>query len=62
MGWLYRKIDRWGWLIAPLVILLALVGFYGQPALWVPLVLIFLVAWIMGVRDDRKAELTRKRR
>ena len=55
MGWLDRKIDRWGWLIAPLVILVAVVGFHGQPALWVPIVLMFLVAWIIGVRRDRKA-------
>jgi uncharacterized membrane protein YoaK (UPF0700 family) len=53
--------DRFGFLIAPVAILLTIIGFYGQPALWVPLALIFVAAWIMGVRRDWKAKLSRKR-
>ena len=53
---------RAGHVIFPLGMLLTIVGFNGQPALWIPLVVVFIVIWIMGVRSDRKARQERPNR
>jgi hypothetical protein len=52
---------RWMNWITPAMILLTIIGFHRLPVLWIPLVLIFVAAWIMGIRTDRKAGLSRKR-
>ena len=58
-----ERMDRWGNYIAPVLMLVAIAGFHGQPALWIPLVLLFAVIWIVGIRGDRKkAEQQRRRR
>lgn len=48
-----KSLDRWGNYVAPVLMLLAIVGFHGRPALWIPLVLLFAVIWILGIRSDR---------
>ena len=59
----FRRIARrLGWIIVPVGMLLTIVGFHGQPALWVPLVVIFVVAWIMGARSDRMAQSRQRKR
>ena len=57
-----RIVVRFGSVVVPLTLLLIIVGFHELPALWVPLVVIFVIAWIMGARGDRKARAARKRR
>ena len=55
-----KSLDRWGNYIAPVLMLLAIVGFHGQPVLWIPLVLLFAIIWIHGLRSDRKDEQRRR--
>ena len=53
---------RAGHVIFPLAMLLTIVGFNGTPALWIPLTVVFVVIWIMGVRSDRKSRQGRGKR
>ena len=46
---------RAGHVIFPLAMLLTVVGFNGTPALWIPLTVVFVVIWIMGIRSERKS-------
>lgn len=55
-----RIVVRFGSVVVPLTILFIIVGFHELPALWVPLVVILVLVWIMGVRGDRKAKSARK--
>ena len=50
----HSSIDRWGHLVVPAIVLLFIIGFHELPVLWIPLVVIFVAVWIMGVRSDRK--------
>jgi hypothetical protein len=54
-----RRAGHW---IVPLAMLLTIVGFHTQPALWIPLVAVFLLIWIMGIRTHRKEQRQQRQR
>ena len=51
-----RSVQRLKPLIAPAMILLTIIGFHGQPALWIPLVLALLRrgSWASAMTVGRK--------
>lgn len=56
------SMHRFGPPIFVIAMLLFIAGFHQLPALWIPLVAVFVVMWIMGVRSDRKAATPRRKR
>jgi hypothetical protein len=46
---------KWGKLIFLIAGLMIIVGYHDVPALWIPMVVVFLLGWILGERSDRRA-------
>jgi hypothetical protein len=52
--------DRWGSVVFLILGVLFIIGFHDVPALWIPVVLVFVVGWLLGERADRRNRAGRR--